>query len=127
MSKLSIFRFAIYGAKYISLGLIKRSIVPQDSCQVQVSLNPFCEPSDLPCAMCLAISQELSCAINLLIVSWSSGRHLPQDQEVPGSSPGCARLMLNPWKRLFTCISSLHSCVKRVPDYRQYVRVMHHL
>ena len=44
----------------------------------------------------------------------------PRDQEVPGSSPGCARWTLSPWERLFTCISSPHSCVKRVPDYRQY-------
>ena len=39
-----------------------------------------------------------------------------QDQEVSGSSPGCARSTLSPWQRLFTCIYSPHSCVKRVPD-----------
>ena len=44
-----------------------------------------------------------------------------RDQKVPGSSLGYARPMLSPWERLFTCISSPHSCVKRVPDYRQYV------
>ena len=27
-----------------------------------------------------------------------------RDQKVPGSSPGCARSTLSPWKRLFTCI-----------------------
>ena len=42
-----------------------------------------------------------------------------RDEEVPGSSPGCARSILSPWERLFTCISSPHSCVKRVPCYRQ--------
>ena len=36
------------------------------------------------------------------------------DQEVPGSSPGCARS---------TCISSPHLRVKWVTDYRQYARV----
>ena len=50
-----------------------------------------------------------------------------RDQEVLGSSPGCARSTLSPWKRLLTCISSPHSCVKRVPDYRQYSRVTRHL
>ena len=49
------------------------------------------------------------------------------DQEVVGSSPGCARLTLRPWERYFTCFSSPHSCVKRVLDYRQYPRVTHHL
>ena len=44
----------------------------------------------------------------------------PRDQEVPGSSPGCASSTLSPWERLFTCISSPQSCVKRVPDYRLY-------
>ena len=33
-------------------------------------------------------------------------------QEVPGSSPGCARSTLSPWERPFTCIFSPHSCVK---------------
>ena len=42
------------------------------------------------------------------------------DQEVPGSSPGCARSTLSPWERLFTCIGSPHSCVKRVRNYMQY-------
>ena len=51
----------------------------------------------------------------------------PRDQEAPGSSPGCARSTLSPWERLFTCISSPHSCVKRVPDYRQYSGVTRHL
>ena len=50
-----------------------------------------------------------------------------QDQEVPGSSPGCAMSTLSPWKRLSSCISSLHSCVKQVPDYRQYVRETRYL
>ena len=45
------------------------------------------------------------------------------DQEVPGSSFGCARSTLSHSERLFTCISSPHSCVKRAPDYRQYPRV----
>ena len=49
------------------------------------------------------------------------------DQKVPGSSPGYARSTLSPWERVFTCISSLHSCVKRVPDYGQYARVKRHL
>ena len=35
-------------------------------------------------------------------------------QEIPGSSPGCVRLTLSPWERLFTYISPPHSCVKRV-------------
>ena len=39
-----------------------------------------------------------------------------RDQEVPGSSPGSARSTLSLWERLFTCICSSHSCVKRVPD-----------
>ena len=30
------------------------------------------------------------------------------EKEVWGSSPGCARSMLSPWERLFTCISSPH-------------------
>ena len=42
----------------------------------------------------------------LLVDTWL------RDQKVPGSSPGCARLTLSPWERLFTCISSSHSCVK---------------
>ena len=45
----------------------------------------------------------------------------PPDQEVPGSSPGCARSTYSSWENLFTCVSSPHSCVKRVPDYWQYV------
>ena len=45
-----------------------------------------------------------------------------RDQKVPDSSPGCARSTL-----LFTCISSPHSHVKRVPDFRQYARVTRHL
>ena len=49
------------------------------------------------------------------------------DQKVPGLSPGYARSTLCPWERLFTCISSPHSCVKHVPDYRQYARVTSHL
>ena len=49
------------------------------------------------------------------------------DQGVQGSSPGCARSTLSPWERLFTCISSPHSCVKKVPGYRQYSRVKRHL
>ena len=43
--------------------------------------------------------------------------------EVSGSSPGCAMSTLSPWERLFTCISSPLSRVKRVPGYRQYARV----
>ena len=58
---------------------------------------------------------------SLVVDTW-----LP-DQEVPGSSPGCARSTLSLWERLFTCISSPHSCVKQVPDYRQYSRVARHL
>ena len=50
-----------------------------------------------------------------------------QDQEVLGSSPGCTRSTLSPWERLLTFISSPHSCVKRVPDYRQYSKVTRHL
>ena len=50
-----------------------------------------------------------------------------RDQEVPGSSPGCVRSTLSPWERFFTCISSPHSCKKRVPDYRQCARVTRHL
>ena len=49
------------------------------------------------------------------------------DQEVPGSSPGCVRSTLSPWDKLFTCISSPHSCVKRAPDYQKYPRVTCHL
>ena len=40
------------------------------------------------------------------------------DQEVLSSSPGCDRSTFSPQERLFTCISSPHSCVERV---------MHHL
>ena len=50
-----------------------------------------------------------------------------QDRKVPGSSPGCARSTLSPLERLFTCISSHHSCAKRVPNCRQYDRVTCHL
>ena len=50
-----------------------------------------------------------------------------RDQKIPGLSPGCARLTLGPWESLFTCISSPHSCVKRVPDCRQFSRVTCHL
>ena len=50
-----------------------------------------------------------------------------RDKKVPGSSPGCATSTLSPWERLFTCISSPHSCVKRVLDCRQYARVTRHL
>ena len=50
-----------------------------------------------------------------------------RDQEVLSSSRGCARLTLSPWERLFTCLSSPHTCVKRVFDYRQYARVTRHL
>ena len=39
----------------------------------------------------------------------------PRDQEVSGSSPGCARSTLSLWERLFTC--------KRLPDWRQCSRV----
>ena len=45
----------------------------------------------------------------------------------PSLSPGCARSALSSWERLLTCISSPHSCVKRVPNYRQYARVTCHL
>ena len=50
-----------------------------------------------------------------------------RDQKVPGSSSGCARSTLSPRERLFTCISLPHSCVKRVPDCRQYRRVTRYL
>ena len=46
-----------------------------------------------------------------------------RDQKVPGLNPGYARSTLSLWKKLFTCISSPHSCVKQVHDYRQYARV----
>ena len=49
------------------------------------------------------------------------------DQKVSGSSPGCARSTLSLRERLFICISSPHSCVKRVPDCRQYDTVTRHL
>ena len=39
------------------------------------------------------------------------------DQEVSGSSPGYTRLTMSPWERLFTCISSPHSCVKTKNEY----------
>ena len=58
---------------------------------------------------------------SLVVDTWLS------DQDVPGLSPGCARSGFSPWERLCTCISSPHSCLKRVPDYRQYARVMRHL
>ena len=48
---------------------------------------------------------------------WSKVDTWLRDQKVPSSSPGYARSTLRPWERLFTCISSPHSCVKRVPDY----------
>ena len=51
----------------------------------------------------------------------------PMDPEIWGSSPGCARSTLSLWERLFICITSPHSCVKRVPDYRQCARVDRHL
>ena len=65
---------------------------------------------------------------SLCVALWSGGRRLALGgQEVPGSSPGYARSKLSPWKRLFTCIFSPYSCVKRVLDYMQYSRVTRHL
>ena len=48
-------------------------------------------------------------------------------QKVPGLSLCYARSTFSPRKRLFTCVSSPHSCVRRVPNYRQYTRVTCHL
>ena len=69
-------------------------------------------------------AEELA-QVNTYILRWSLlwrrglvGDTWLWDQEVPGSSPGCARSTLSPWERLFTCIPSPHSCVKRVPHYR---------
>ena len=50
-----------------------------------------------------------------------------RDRKILGSSPGCARLTLSPWERLFPCNSSPHLCVKRVHDCRQYGSVTRHL
>ena len=61
------------------------------------------------------------CCCGIVVDTWL------RDQKVPGSSPGCARSTLSPWERLFTCISSSHLCVKRVPDYRQYRKVTRYL
>ena len=64
--------------------------------------------------------------VNGTSVAWRCGLVVDswlQAQEVPG----CARSKLSPWERLFTGMSSPHSCVKRVPDYRQYARVTRHL
>ena len=43
------------------------------------------------------------------------------------SLSGYSGLPLRLWERLFTCISSPHSSIKRIPDYRQSARVTHHL
>ena len=70
----------------------------------------------------------ISHIVLVVIIVWYYGLVVDtwlRDQEVSGSSPGCARSTLSPW--LFTCLSSPNSCVKRVPDYRQYSRVTRHL
>ena len=56
----------------------------------------------------------------VIVILWRRGLVIDTwlwDQEVPGSSTGCATLKLSSWERLFTCLSSPHSCVKRVPGY----------
>ena len=61
----------------------------------------------------------------LLCTIWRCGLGVDtwlRDQEVMGSSSGCARSMLRPLGSF-----SPYSYVNRVPDYGQYPRVARHL
>ena len=58
------------------------------------------------------------------VALWSSGGHLASGSEGPGFE---SKSTLSPRERLFTCISSPHSCAKRVSDCRQYGSMTRHL
>ena len=58
----------------------------------------------------------------LVLASWSSGRHL-----APGSGGPRFESWLCQVDNWVLGKGSLHSCVKWVPNYRQYARVTHHV
>ena len=80
----------IYGIKWFSRMCCLRIVLPGNSCLKQVM---YVFIWFLVCGVHVCV---------LLVVWWSSSRHLASDQEVPGSSPGYARSTLSSWERLFT-------------------------
>ena len=69
--------------------------------------------------MCKAVSCRWCC--DLVVDTWL------QDQNVPCSSPGCAMSTFEFSRKVLYFISPPHSCVQRVPYFRQYARVRGHL
>ena len=107
---------------------------PQKKAVTSIELE--CSSGDAPLRDKYDITEPTSLHIQLFwgqiarpvnVALWSSGKHLASGSGGPGFESWLCQVNVESLERLFTCIFSPHSCVKRVPDYRQYPRVKRHL